>query len=185
MRNNISVIFLWTDWETFWQGWIFTHWTGNLGSRKVGNLVTQSCCCDGSNASLMMDKNGLTTCHHWQPKKKKKVILQIKLVYTNFNIHFDEIIPRRPISYAFAKLSHKIPSDDNKNPKKHPASAGVLPWSFICLFPSFNSRSSIGNEGSMLATDPRLDSHKMLRELKLSNFLPCWSNAANSRMGFR
>lgn len=63
--------------------------------------------------------------------------------------------------------------------------ARELPWSFICLFPSFNNRSSMGMEGSTLATDTKLDSHKMLKELKLSNFLPCWSNAANSRMGFR
>lgn len=115
MRNNIWMIFLWKDWEAFWQGWIFTHWTGNLGSRKVGNLVTQSCRCDGSNASLMMDKNGLMTCHHWQPKKKE-VILQIKLVYTNFNIHL----------HIFHMLSlnclPKYPVMVIKTPEKHPAS---------------------------------------------------------------
>lgn len=59
------------------------------------------------------------------------------------------------------------------------------PWSFICLFPSLIRSSSIGMLGSILATDTLLDSHSTLRELKLSNFLPCWSKAANSKMGLR
>lgn len=61
----------------------------------------------------------------------------------------------------------------------------VLPWSFICLLPSLNGSSSMGILGSMLTTDTLVDSHNMLRELKLSNFLPCWSKAAKSKMGLR
>lgn len=78
------------------------------------------------------------------------------------------------------------------NKKKHkPSTQGfkaswrVVPWSFFCLLPSSNSWSSMGIVGSILARDTSVDSHNMLRELKLSNFLPCWSKAARSKMGLR